>query len=82
MTGGLGDRGRVAKICSSFVEIYSEFFPDVIKSETGLDVTVNYLVCEIGYNNHLIEDLSANVTLVAAGKRDVLRTVAKRRVDE
>ncbi|MGO8542926.1 flagellar motor switch protein FliM, partial [Rhizobium leguminosarum] len=37
LTGGLGDRGRVVKICSSFGEIYSEFFPDVIKSETGLD---------------------------------------------
>ncbi|QKK25056.1 FliM/FliN family flagellar motor switch protein [Rhizobium hidalgonense] len=64
LTGGLGDRGRVAKICSSFGEIYSEFFPDVIKSETGLDVTVNYLGCEIGYKNHLIDDLSSNVTLV------------------
>ncbi|RFB98733.1 flagellar motor switch protein FliM [Rhizobium leguminosarum bv. trifolii] len=63
LTGGLGDRGRVAKICSSFGAIYSEFFPDVIKSETGLDVTVNYLGCEIGYKNHLIDDLNSNVTL-------------------
>lgn len=70
LTGGLGDRGGVAKICSSFGEIYSEFFPDVIKSETGLDVTVNYLGCEIGYKNHLIEDLSANVTLVDATLRN------------
>ncbi|MBY5467457.1 flagellar motor switch protein FliM [Rhizobium leguminosarum bv. trifolii] len=70
LTGGLGDRGRVAKICSSFGEIYSEFFPDVIKSETGLDVTVNYLGCEIGYKNHLIDDLSANVTLVDATLRN------------
>ncbi|PDT03185.1 FliM/FliN family flagellar motor switch protein [Rhizobium chutanense] len=70
LTGGLGDRGRVAKICSSFGEIYSEFFPDVIKSETGLEVTVNYLGCEIGYKNHLIDDLSANVTLVDATLRN------------
>lgn len=70
LTGGLGDRGRVAKICSSFGEVYSEFFPDVIKSETGLDVTVNYLGCEIGYKNHLIDDLSANVTLVDAVLRN------------
>ncbi|ARM87023.1 flagellar motor switch protein FliM [Rhizobium sp. CIAT894] len=70
LTGGLGDRGRVAKICSSFGEIYSEFFPDVIKSETGLEVTVNYLSCEIGYKNHLIDDLSSNVTLVDATLRN------------
>ncbi|MBB3919168.1 FliM/FliN family flagellar motor switch protein [Rhizobium fabae] len=70
LTGGLGDRGRVAKICSSFGDIYSEFFPDVIKSETGLDVTVNYLGCEIGYKNHLIDDLSPNVTLVDATLRN------------
>ncbi|OWV92087.1 flagellar motor switch protein FliM [Rhizobium sp. R635] len=70
LTGGLGDRGRVAKICSSFGDVYSEFFPDVIKSETGLDVTVNYLGCEIGYKNHLIDDLSANVTLVDAVLRN------------
>ena len=70
LTGGLGDRGKVAKICSSFGEIYSEFFPDVIKSETGLDVTVGYLGCEIGYKNHLIDDLSANVTLVDATLRN------------
>ena len=61
LTGGLGDRGRVAKLCSSFGDIYSEFFPDVLKSETGLDVTVGYLGCEIGYKNHLIDDLSTNM---------------------
>ncbi|WP_064710778.1 FliM/FliN family flagellar motor switch protein [Rhizobium bangladeshense] len=70
LTGGLGDRGRVSKICSSFGAVYAEFFPDVIKSETGLDVTVNYLGCEIGYKNHLIDDLSANVTLVDAALRN------------
>ncbi|MBX5104986.1 flagellar motor switch protein FliM [Rhizobium lentis] len=70
LTGGLGDRGRVSKICSSFGEVYSEFFPDVIKSESGLDVTVGYLGCEIGYKNHLIDDLSHNVTLVDATLRN------------
>lgn len=70
LTGGLGDRGKVAKICSSFGEVYSEFFPDVIKSETGLEVTVGYLGCEIGYKNHLVDDLSANMTLVDATLRN------------
>lgn len=70
LTGGLGDRGRVARLCSAFGEIYSEFLPDIIKSETGLDVTVGYLGCEIGYKNHLIEDLGGNVTLVDASLRN------------
>ncbi|MDK4733683.1 FliM/FliN family flagellar motor switch protein [Rhizobium sp. CNPSo 3490] len=76
LTGGLGDRGRVAKICSAFGDVYSEFFPDVIKSETGLDVTVSYLGCEIGYKNHLINDLSHNVTLVDATLRNWSQNVA------
>ncbi|OWO93797.1 flagellar motor switch protein FliM [Rhizobium esperanzae] len=76
LTGGLGDRGRVAKICSAFGDVYSEFFPDVIKSETGLDVTVSYLGCEIGYKNHLVDDLSHNVTLVDATLRNWSQNVA------
>ncbi|MDR6664384.1 FliM/FliN family flagellar motor switch protein [Rhizobium sp. 1399] len=70
LTGGLGDKGRVAKLCSSFSDIYSEFLPDILKSETGLDVTVGYLGCEIGYKNHLIDDLSSNMTLVDATLRN------------
>jgi flagellar motor switch protein FliM len=70
LTGGLGDKGRVAKLCSSFSDIYSEFLPDIMKSETGLDVTVGYLGCEIGYKNHLIDDLSSNMTLVDATLRN------------
>lgn len=70
LTGGLGDKGKVAKICSSFGDIYSEFLPDILKSETGLDVTVGYLGCEIGYKNHLIDDLNTNGTLVDATLRN------------
>lgn len=70
LTGGLGDKGRVAKICSSFGDIYSEFLPDILKSETGLDVTVGYRGCEIGYKNHLIDDLSTNMTMVDATLRN------------
>jgi flagellar motor switch protein FliM len=70
LTGGLGDKGKVAKLCSSFGDIYGEFLPDILKSETGLDVTVNYLGCEIGYKNHLIDDLTTNMTLVDATLRN------------
>jgi flagellar motor switch protein FliM len=70
LTGGLGDRGSVSRLCSAFGDIYSEFLPDIIKSETGLDVTVGYLGCEIGYKNHLIEDLGGNMTLVDASLRN------------
>jgi flagellar motor switch protein FliM len=70
LTGGLGDRGTVAKICSALGDVYGVFFPDVMKSETGLDVFVNFLGSEIGYKNHLIEDLNPNLTLVDATLRN------------
>ncbi len=70
LTGGLGDKGKVAKLCSSFGDIYGEFLPDILKSETGLDVIVNYLGCEMGYKNHLIDDLTTNMTLVDATLRN------------
>jgi len=70
LTGRLGDAATVEKLCASLSEVYSEFLPDIFKSETGLDITVAYLGCRSGYKNDLIADLDTNVTLVDATLRN------------
>jgi flagellar motor switch protein FliM len=66
LTGRLGDGATVERLCASLSEVYSEFLPDILKSETGLDVSVEYLGCRSGYKNDLIADLDTNVTLADA----------------
>ncbi len=70
LTGRLGDKATIEKICASFGLVYSEFLPDVIKSETDVDVVVAYLGCDSGYKNDLIADLGDNITLVDATLRN------------
>ena len=70
LTGCLGDKATVEKLCASLSDVYSAFLPDIFKSETGLDVSVAYLGCRSGYKNDLIADLDANVTLVDATLRN------------
>lgn len=70
LTGRLGDKATVEKIASAFGLVYSEFLPDVIKSETDVDVTVAYVGCDVGYKNDLIADLGDNITLVDATLRN------------
>jgi flagellar motor switch protein FliM len=70
LTGRLGDKVTVEKICTAFGDVYREFLPDVIKSETDLDVQVNYLGCHAGYKNDLIADLGESVTLVNGSLRN------------
>ncbi len=75
LTGRLGDKATVEKICSAFGDVYREFLPDVIKSETGLEVQVDYLGCHSGYKNDLVADLGESVTLVNAELRNWSRNV-------
>ncbi|MEX2696061.1 FliM/FliN family flagellar motor switch protein [Rhizobium mongolense] len=70
LTGRLGDRATIEKLCASLSEVYGEFLPDIFKSETGLDIAVAYLGCSSGYKNDLIADLDTNVTLVEATLRN------------
>lgn len=70
LTGGLGDSATVAKLCSTFAQVYTEFLPDVIKSETGLDVTVGYVGCESGLISDLIAELGENVALADVSLRN------------
>ena len=70
LTGRLGDKATIEKLCAAFADVYIEFMPDMFKSETGLDVTIAYLGCDSGYKNDPIADLGANSTLVDATLRN------------
>ncbi|PZM12317.1 FliM/FliN family flagellar motor switch protein [Rhizobium tubonense] len=70
LTGGLGDQATVAKRCSALGHIFSEFLPDVIKAETGLDISVAYIGCEAGLMNDIIADLGENFALVNGSLRN------------
>jgi flagellar motor switch protein FliM len=70
LTGNLGDQATVAKLCTAFGQVYTEFLPDIIASETGLDVTVAYTGCQTGLMNDLIAGLGANHALVNGSLRN------------
>lgn len=70
LTGRLGDKATIEKICSAFGDVYTAFLPDIIKSETNLDVDVAYLGCDSGHKNDLVADLGGNTTLVDATLRN------------
>ncbi|WP_425502186.1 FliM/FliN family flagellar motor switch protein [Peteryoungia desertarenae] len=70
LTGGLGDKKTLAKLCSDFGLLYTEFLPDIIHSETGLTVSVHYNGHETGMMTDLIADLGDNVSIVEASLRN------------
>lgn len=70
LTGGLGDHQLVEKLCASLGQVYSEFLPDLIKSEIGLDVIVTYAGSKTGAMDELIAGLGPNVALVNGSLRN------------
>lgn len=70
LTGGLGDRRTIEKLCSDFGQLYSEFLPDVLHSETGMQTEVLYLGHETGALGDLIADLGDNVVLADTSLRN------------
>jgi flagellar motor switch protein FliM len=70
LTGGLGDHATVAKRCAALGHIFSDFLPDLIKGETGLEVSVSYLGCETGLVNDVIADLGENFALANGSLRN------------
>ena len=70
LTGGLGDQATVGKLAAAFGQVYGEFLPDIIKSETGLDVSVAYAGCQSGLMNDLIAGLGGNCALVNGSLRN------------
>lgn len=70
LTGGLGDRKTVEKLCSDFGHLFIEFLPDVFQSETGLQVEVHYNGHEAGLMSELIAELGDNVALADGSLRN------------
>lgn len=70
LTGNLGDEAMLAKIGTAFAQVYAEFLPDVIKSETGLDIGIAYAGCQSGLMRDLVAGLGGNHALVNASLRN------------
>ncbi|HEY0121743.1 MAG TPA: FliM/FliN family flagellar motor switch protein [Rhizobium sp.] len=70
LTGGLGDRTTLAKLGTAFGQVYAEFLPDIIKSETGLEVSVGYAGCRSGLMSELIAGIGGNYALVDGSLRN------------
>ncbi|MBB3608286.1 FliM/FliN family flagellar motor switch protein [Rhizobium sp. BK602] len=70
LTGGLGDHATLTKLGTAFGQVYAEFLPDIIKSETGIEVSVGYTGCRSGLMNDLIAGLGGNYALVNGSLRN------------
>ena len=64
LTGELGSKQAVSKICSEFGQVLTSFLPDVVESETQLKLGFFYEGFEVGYKNDLIADLDDYMILV------------------
>lgn len=63
MTGALGDPQTVGKLCSDLGQVFGEFLPDMLQSETGLDISIAYAGFESGEKTALIRKLGDGVAL-------------------
>lgn len=63
MTGALGDPQTLGKICAELGQVFGEFLPDVLKSETGLDIAIAYAGFESGEKTALLRKLGDGVAL-------------------
>ncbi|MBB4953974.1 flagellar motor switch protein FliM [Agrobacterium vitis] len=70
LTGGLGDRATVEKLCQDFGTLYSEFLPDVFHSETNLTIEVGYLGHKVGLLRELVDSLGDNFVLADTALRN------------
>lgn len=63
LTGNLGDKKTLTRLCNDFGQLYTEFLPDVFHSETNLNVKVGYVGCETGLMGDLIAGLGEDVAI-------------------
>nr|WP_316652324.1 FliM/FliN family flagellar motor switch protein [uncultured Gellertiella sp.] len=70
LTGGLGDRKTIDKICADFGQLYQDFLPDVFHSETHLNVLVGYAGCETGLINDLVAEIGTDCVVADASLRN------------
>lgn len=70
LTGNLGDRETVSKLCASLGEVFGEFLPDMLESELGFEVAVSYAGFETGRHAAMLEKLGGAMALCEASLRD------------
>lgn len=70
LTGGLGDKATLAKRSAALAQVYAAYLPDIMKTETGLDVAVAYIGCESGLLGDLVGDLIENYAVANGALRD------------
>lgn len=70
LTGGLGDRKTIEKISVEFGHLYTDVFPDVFQSETGVPIEVTFAGCASGLMPDLIDDLGDTFTLADGSLRN------------
>ncbi|MDQ0319144.1 flagellar motor switch protein FliM [Pararhizobium capsulatum DSM 1112] len=70
MTGALGDEVTVGKLAEELGQVFSEFLPDILNSETQQDITIAYAGFETGLKSKLITGLGDGVALCDVGLRN------------
>ncbi|NLR98952.1 flagellar motor switch protein FliM [Rhizobium sp. P38BS-XIX] len=70
LTGNLGDEATLAKLGTAFAQVYAEFLPDIIKTETGLDIGIAYAGCQSGLMKDLLTGLGGSHALVNGSLRN------------
>jgi len=57
LTGTLGDRESIGRVCGDLANVLVEFLPDAFRNETNLEIDVIYDGFETGYKSDLIAGL-------------------------
>ncbi len=70
MIGALGDDDVIEKIAADFGTAFCEFLPDMLESETGLDLKIAYAGCATGLRDTLIAELGGSVAIADASLRN------------
>ncbi|MDO9416072.1 FliM/FliN family flagellar motor switch protein [Pararhizobium sp.] len=70
MTGALGDRETIGKLCAEIGQVMADFLPDIFRNETDLDIAIAYAGFDVGLKNDLIRDFGDGVVLSDASLRN------------
>ena len=69
LTGRLGDRETISKLCESLGEVLQEFLPDIFMSELGFEVAVSYAGFETGRYGQLVGGLGGAMAVTDCALR-------------
>ena len=69
LTGRLGDRETISKLCESLGEVLQEFLPDIVMSELGFEVAGSYAGFETGRYGQLVGGLGGAMAVTDCALR-------------